>query len=621
MNDHHTRHRARPGATAIGVVALFIGSWPVSGQEAAKPPIASAISGLVLDASSNAPIAGALVRVQIAGVPGTITASLTDAKGRFVFEELPPRSRYRLTAAKRGFLSPESATAESVALVDLAEGEWRSDIRISMIGAGSLSGRVVDEQGEPVVGSVVRALSVLQIFGTRSVVSANAAVTDDLGAYRITDLPEGVFVVAVASTQIGANEGPPSRSPVFTVSSPLPAATPTISGGSSAYAATYSPGVADIDAALKVELAPGQQRHGIDIVLEPVPTFTVSGTVRGPADALGGIHLQLVRASDDGLGLGPGAETAVVTTQQDGRFVFPATPAGEYVIESLPGAGRFTFPLRPFDQASRSVGVTGGLMRQEISGRPAVQFETPLLAEERVPRYWARSLVTVADASVANETVALQATKTLSGTVVLDSASEASSLRIDPVRLLQLDPAETPARLGAPLAVPAGTDGAFVIKGIIPGRYFLRASAASGSGWAVKEVTWNGRDYTNRVIDVTETESPAGLKVVLTAATSTLKGQIRNDAPTPEEVTVVLLPSSADRWNRIGLWPPDVRVMPSAGSYEARGLPAGEYLALALRGRVTISDLDSDTLRRLAALGTRVTLDWGHSLQLDSVGN
>jgi hypothetical protein len=32
---------------------------------------------------------------------------------------------------------------------------------------------------------------------------------------------------------------------------------------------------------------------------------------------------------------------------------------------------------------------------------------------------------------------------------------------------------------------------------------------------------------------------------------------------------------------------------------------------------VTISDLDSNTLRRLAPLGTTVTLDWGQSRQLD----
>jgi hypothetical protein len=110
--------------------------------------------------------------------------------------------------------------------------------------------------------------------------------------------------------------------------------------------------MADIDAALKVDLAPGQRRSGIDIVLEQVPTFTVSGAVLGPADAIGGIRLQLIRVSEEGLG--PGAETAVVTTQRDGRFVFPAAPSGEYFIESLPGAGRFTFPIRPFDQATQS---------------------------------------------------------------------------------------------------------------------------------------------------------------------------------------------------------------------------------------------------------------------------
>src|SRR5262245_60105537 len=76
----------------------------------------AAISGVVIDATTQKPVPGAVV--QLAGTPGIVSASspqavfvsisprrqITDELGRFVFDDLAPNSSYTLLATRSGFL-------------------------------------------------------------------------------------------------------------------------------------------------------------------------------------------------------------------------------------------------------------------------------------------------------------------------------------------------------------------------------------------------------------------------------------------------------------------------------------------------------------------------------------
>jgi len=75
-------------------------------QADAAPTVGTgAISGVVTDGTTGAPIAGALIQlVGGAGQSGARPRQMTDAKGRFIFTQLPAFRDYTLVASPVGYL-------------------------------------------------------------------------------------------------------------------------------------------------------------------------------------------------------------------------------------------------------------------------------------------------------------------------------------------------------------------------------------------------------------------------------------------------------------------------------------------------------------------------------------
>jgi hypothetical protein len=139
----------------LGVVlALTLSTTgPIRGDQSvpSAPPQAAAtstaaISGVVSDAATGRPIAGASVFLSATGpgvegqLPRTWSSRLTDGRGRFVFVGLPSTLRYTVSASHSSYVlaryegsSPaggtEATTGGSVAIA-LAEGEWKKDADI-----------------------------------------------------------------------------------------------------------------------------------------------------------------------------------------------------------------------------------------------------------------------------------------------------------------------------------------------------------------------------------------------------------------------------------------------------------------------------------------------------------
>ena len=88
--------------------------------------------------------------------------AITNGSGRFVFRRLPKGS-FGLTAIKPGYVEGaygRSRPGGSSAMVELADGQ-RSDVVIPMWRFAALSGTVIDEAGEPLVGVDVRVRAAL----------------------------------------------------------------------------------------------------------------------------------------------------------------------------------------------------------------------------------------------------------------------------------------------------------------------------------------------------------------------------------------------------------------------------------------------------------------------------
>jgi hypothetical protein len=149
------------------------GAPPPPGQTPQRPAGTGAISGVIRDGQTGRPIAGALVYVGITGrgPAGPMSRQITDAKGRFVFTDLPESDSFFLNVSKAGYndghygdTGPVSGGVGS-GLIKLGRGEWYRDAHIPMFKPAVIAGTVVDEAGEPVVGAFVRVLPKIHVAG------------------------------------------------------------------------------------------------------------------------------------------------------------------------------------------------------------------------------------------------------------------------------------------------------------------------------------------------------------------------------------------------------------------------------------------------------------------------
>src|SRR5690349_11915369 len=134
--------------------ALALTLWCLTQSGAA----AGVIAGRVVDATTGAPVADATVTLRTSGGPQR--SARTDTEGRYAFPALPA-GRYNLTAERVGYMRGLHGRVTPFGrseAIDLLADQHVSDATLRMWRFASISGRVVDDGNDPVVGVRVRAL-------------------------------------------------------------------------------------------------------------------------------------------------------------------------------------------------------------------------------------------------------------------------------------------------------------------------------------------------------------------------------------------------------------------------------------------------------------------------------
>jgi protocatechuate 3,4-dioxygenase beta subunit len=266
----------------------------------------STVRGRVVNASGQA-VAHAQMILVPAGDFLQTRAMLADDNGQFVFSELPAGS-FRVIASRRGFFATPERGQNAQQVVDVGEGATRDDVTLRVSHGASLSGRVVDELDTPLEGVSVQLLQVRYERGrSRLVPAGTARLTDDLGRYRIYDLPPGQYVVSGAVGAVGSSELP-------------------------GYARSYFPNTPNPGQAQFVELRESQELAGIDLSMSRTSTARISGTLLNAAGA---------PTTGGSLTLLPARSAASVTSVplgarilDDGRFEFTNVPSGQYLVRA-----------------------------------------------------------------------------------------------------------------------------------------------------------------------------------------------------------------------------------------------------------------------------------------------
>jgi carboxypeptidase family protein len=161
------------------------------------------LRGRVIAADSGLPLRNA--RVTLTSDDGQLPSVLTDGAGRFVVESLMPAA-YIVTADKAGYATARFGArkaADAALRVDVTDGAVVDGIDIQMLRAAAITGRVVDDLGDPMPLATVVAQVVRHGDGRTNVTAAGMVQTDDLGEYRLGGLAPGRYVVGLLATSNG----------------------------------------------------------------------------------------------------------------------------------------------------------------------------------------------------------------------------------------------------------------------------------------------------------------------------------------------------------------------------------------------------------------------------------
>jgi len=143
-----------------------------------------------------------------------------------------------------------------------------------------------------------------------------------------------------------------------------------------------------------------------------------------------------------------------------------------------------------------------------------------------------------------------------------------------------------------------------------PGAYFLRVPDPP-EGWQVESVLLNGRDISDVPFDVSD--RPIGSIVVrFTDHPATLAGTVqaasRDDRL--DDAIVVAMPVDRTRWIDYGKTPRRLQraVVSRDGGFSISGLPAGDYLVVAVHDDFVTDWRNPAFLETAAAVATRVSV-------------
>jgi hypothetical protein len=635
------------GLVVLGLVVLvgLIGGR-VAARQQAPPPAApatsatGAISGVVIDGATGKPIGGATVSFESLVNPSNLHSMLTDPQGRFVFLRLPPSSDCLVFVSKSGYargnftrgsggLGPGSNDPYgwTQATIPLKQGEWVSNVTLTMWRNGGISGRVVDEANEPVVGIPVRALRVILAAGVPHVAPGPIGTTDDRGMYRIGALPPGKYLVMVPSVQSSAPASTSARTLAGRPTDAPPDQRPLINGVGlnmggdrlvignyvtpppardrlMAYPTVFYPGARLLTSATPIELAPGEERGAVDFAIQPVPAVRVSGTVKSAGALDPNFVLRLLpRGSED---LGVGSEQATALVSASGAFTFLGVPSGSYTIDAglnvtrLTAAGgwgphtpgmlhvQFGFASVP----SASDGVSLAMQRSDV-----------------IEREWAEVPIDVGADDVTGVRITLRPSITVSGEIVWDGPPGGRAW-------ILVEPAAGDARLHPtrPSSFPLPPH-LFSVTGLRVGEYVIRPLAADGT--TVVRIVANGQDVTTRTID-TSSGDISGVVVTMTTKATTISGSVRDATEPARPTSVVAFPVEQRQWSRYGFTPLRIKAATFLGQrYTLTGLPPGEYFVVAVDAASGGEWRDPAWLDAASRVATRVTLKWDEPVTVD----
>ena len=520
-----------------------------SAQDSAPPPKASSIAGTVVQEPGSQSLKKVLVQViaedQKQG--GNYTAS-TDAEGHFHIENVVP-GRYRLFLEKTGFVGVNARGLQSeINVVAVQPGQSLDDLLLRLLPTAIISGRVTDEDGDPMSG--VRVIAQKKKPGKAMREGAASGATNDLGEYRLTGLfPGQYWIAAMPPPDFRDYERQREKSPR--------ADNPSDAQPDSRYLTTYYSGTYDALQASAVMLKAGDEMP-VNFTLLPARTYRVRGVVTG---------------------IPPGQKPVVELVAKAGDSIHADNDVGPDGQFELRGIGPGSYVLR-------------------ASAGPDSQLLT------------ARQDISVVAADVDAVKLVVQPSFTINGHLRIENGG--GDLTQYAANLRQTELPEDPGFFMSPeffgTNAPADRSGNFVWKNVNPGNYIVQVYGGDGQGFFLKSGTLGGRDIATGFT----ASGPATVELVVSTKGGTIEGvvverekDVDNEYPVAN-ATVVAVPEEKFRKlpDRFGNGSTDQH-----GRFIIRGVAPGSYTLYAWQDLEDGVWRDPDFLKSQETNGTAVKIE------------
>ncbi len=520
---------SRTPALAFVTLIIAAATLPARAQTAR-------VTGRVVADETNEPVPNARVAVT-SGALGTPVV-LTDGEGRFALTAATDRSA--VVASKTGYARSEPTAAAG------------RPIEIRLRRAAAISGRVVDELGDPVPNAGIFAETVPRPASNPQ--ADGIITTDDRGEYRLSGLPAGNFAVAIVRITLAALMGQDRRGPQK----------------------IYYPGTATLDDAQVLRVGVGEDRSGIDFVVEadrpilpptvaarqqqlaadpsrPVPAAG-TGVIRGQVSSTDGRavpHARVMLLSADPL------QSRAGVADERGLYEFRALAAGTFRIGAAKighvavVAGELAPYLPNIVSPQRSVDLTDGVTREAID-----------LSLARLGAITGRVFDELGDP--------------VEGAVV---------------QLLQIRYTAGRRRLIATGAAPRPTDdlGGYRLFAVTPGHYVVSASVGAVQsidipGYARSYFPGTPNPGDAQFVSIATAQDAVGIDFTLARTrTARVAGTVLNAAGDPVNPGALTLVPSARSSSVVSVGV-GARIL-SDGRFEFPNVPSGQYVIRADRGK------------------------------------
>lgn len=338
-----------------------------------QTPKPGSVAGIVTNSATGTPVRKAHITLSAGNASYTAT---TSASGQFAVAGVNP-GVYFASAECPGFQPLRIPVP-----IRVAEEQSVENVAVQLTPLGVISGRVLDENGDPMAQMSVQALSETFVRMGRQMASGGMTQTNDLGEYRIFDLTAGrYFLMASNSSLSTGTNGRLHTDPIET-----------------AYVATWFPGVPDSSEATANQLAAGGEIGGIDIRMRKVRVYHIRGKA-----------------------LAPGSQGRLDAT----IWVEPCGPSG-----AASGNSGLYSPILQ-DGAFDASGIVPGTWCATINQMT-----------DNTHGFYARQMVTVTDRDVNNVTLTVAPTAEIHGQVLVDGDAPTKPPQLS----VQLEPLENPNR-------------------------------------------------------------------------------------------------------------------------------------------------------------------------------